>query len=99
MKPITFHPFIQRDISDALRRYENISERLEDEIWEEFQSALIRIQKHPKQHKDKHTGLRRFNLKQFPYNILFVEYKSRIRIQVFRHNCRKETFGSYRKQN
>jgi hypothetical protein len=97
MKPVTFHPFIQRDISDALRRYEDISERLADEIWEEFQLALTKIQKNPKQHKDEHTGLCRLNLNQFPYNILFVEYSNKIRIQVFRHNSRKVTFGSYRK--
>ena len=79
MKPITFHPYIQRDILDALKRYEDISEKLSNEIWEEFQLALIRIQKNPKQHKDEYTGLRRFNLKQFPYNILFVEYPNRIK--------------------
>jgi hypothetical protein len=97
MKPVTFHPYIQRDISDALRRYENISDRLVDEIWEEFQFALSKIQKNPKQRRDKYTGLNRFNLKQFPYNILFVEYEKKIRIKVFRHNKRKVTYGSYRK--
>ena len=48
MKPITFHPYIQRDISDALKKYGDISERLSDEIWEKFQIALIKIQKNPK---------------------------------------------------
>ena len=98
MKPVTFHPYIQRDISDALTKYEAISDKLADQIWEEFQFFLTKIQKNPKQHKDEYTGLRRLNLKQFPYNILFVEYPNKIRIQVFRHNSRKATFGSYRKQ-
>ena len=97
MKPVTFHPDIQRDISDALRKYEDISERLSNEIWNEFQMALLKIQKNPKQHRDEYTGLRRFNLQHFPYNILYVEYSDRIRIQVFRHNKRRETLGASRK--
>ena len=97
MKPITFHPNVQRDISDALEGYSGISKKLEDEIWEEFQRALLAIQKTPSQHKDSYTGLNRYNLVQFPYNILFKEYEDRIRIQVFRHNKRRETYGSYRK--
>ena len=97
MKPITFHEYVQRDLSDALGQYGQISEKLEGEIWKEFQLALNEIQKTSGRHKDEYTGLNRYNLKQFPYNILFKEYPDRIRIQVFRHNKRRETFGPYTK--
>jgi len=91
MKPLGFHFLVQNG------KYLDISERLEGELWQEIQYAFSEIQRRPKRHKDEYTGYCRYNLDQFPYNILYVEYPNRIRIQVFRHNSRRQTFGSYRK--
>ena len=98
MTPVIFHPHVQRDIDDALEYYNNISSQIEDRFWNEFCSAIDEIKATPEKfHIDQHTGYKRYNLKTFPYNILYIIYPSVVRIQVLRHNRRKETFGSYRK--
>ena len=51
-----------------------------------------------KNHVDQYTGYKRYNMDRFPYNILYIIYPDRIRIQVLRHNKRRESFGAYRKR-
>lgn len=97
--PVRFHPRVQLDLDHALKYYSDISQRLEDDFWAEFQTALEKIQTGPERfHFDTSSKLRRFNLKQFPYNILYRIYDDRIRIQVIRHNQRNRSFGLRRKQ-
>lgn len=100
MRPLIFHPYIQRDVDDALKHYRKISPLLEERFWNEFCRALEKIQEVPeKHHVDQFTGYKRFNLATFPYNILYINYPNQIRVQVLRHNKKRETFGSYRRKN
>ena len=100
MKPIRFHPAVQRDIDDLIEYYEAISESLSDGVWNEIELALKRIQNNPERfHFDTHSsGFRRCNLKRFPYHILYLVGPDRIRIQVIRHNKRSPGYGMKRKR-
>ena len=40
----------------------------------------------PTHHHFDDSGYRRFNLKRFPYNVLFEDLEDRVRVVVVRHN-------------
>jgi plasmid stabilization system protein ParE len=73
--------------------YASISEALAEGFWNELQGAFGNVVATPTAHHFDPSGLRRFNLKRFPYNILYVVKGDRIRIQVVRHNSRRPNFG------
>jgi plasmid stabilization system protein ParE len=78
---------------------EEASDEISQQFWGELSRALIKVQKNPKRHHSKDaSGLRRFNLKQFPYNFLYEDLIDRIRIQVVRHNQRNHRYGTRRKR-
>ncbi|MBU6301524.1 MAG: type II toxin-antitoxin system RelE/ParE family toxin [Verrucomicrobia bacterium] len=93
MRPLRFHPSVQKDINGAVNHYWAISEGLAEEFWGEVQGALAAIERAPEAHHFDPSGLRRSNLKRFPYNILYVIKTDRIRVQVVRHNSRRPGFG------
>ncbi len=93
VKPLRFHPSVQRDINEAMDHYASISESLADGFWIELQGAFANVESAPEAHHFDQSGLRRFNLTRFPYNILYVVKDDRIRIQVVRHNSRRPLFG------
>ncbi|NNE55203.1 MAG: type II toxin-antitoxin system RelE/ParE family toxin [Flavobacteriales bacterium] len=93
MKPLRFHPSVQRDINEAMDHYASISDSLGEGFWIELQEALANIEGAPGSHHFDQSGLRRFNLDRFPYNVLYVILEDRIRVQVVRHNSRRPSFG------
>lgn len=99
MKPIRFHPSVQKDIDELLEYYEAIANNLIDGFWLELEVALADIQQNPERHHYDVNKLRRCNLKRFPYNILYLVKSDRIRIQVIRHNKRNPEFGTKRRRN
>ncbi|MBK1814117.1 type II toxin-antitoxin system RelE/ParE family toxin [Luteolibacter yonseiensis] len=100
MKPLRYHPSVQRDIHEAMRYYlESASENVASRFWNELLSALSRIQAEPDSHHFDPSGLRRHNMSRFPYHILFQNLDDRIRIQVIRHNSRSPNFGAHRKRD
>ena len=98
MKPLRFHPSVQRDINEAMEFYfENASERVALRFWEELSACFQKIQKNPRRYPLKELVLRRCNLEIFPFNILFEDLPDRIRTQVVRHNSRRPEYGAKRK--
>lgn len=93
MRTVRFHPKVQQDIDDALLYYDNISESLADGFWCELQKAFQLIERYPERYHFDKCGLRRFNLKRFPYHLLYLILPDRIRIQVIRHNQRHPRYG------
>ncbi|MEO0415941.1 MAG: hypothetical protein AAF226_13420, partial [Verrucomicrobiota bacterium] len=87
---------MQSDINHAMEYYFiEASEKVAHQFWEELSENLIYIRRNPTVcHIDKFSKLRRKNLKAFPYNILFEDYPGFVRVQVIRHNERRETFGT-----
>jgi len=77
--------------------YGSISESLAEGFWKELQEAFAKVGSTPEAHHFDQSGLRRVNLKRFPYNVLYVVKEDRIRVQVVRHNRRDPRYGSHRK--
>ena len=96
MKKIAFHRAVQKDVNEAIRYYRKESDSLADRIWQELNEGFDRVREEPGHHHFDESGYRRFNLKTFPYNILFEELHDRVRVVVVRHNSRRSAYGSKR---
>jgi len=83
---VVYHSFVQRDVSQILRYYDRISNRLGDEFWEELNFIIKQASTNPKHFHFETRDRRRANLKRFPYHFLFRESASGIRVTVVRHN-------------
>ena len=92
-----FHPQVRRDVTQALRHYDSISDSLADDFWARFEKLCHLVELHPKRYPPDPSGWRRANLDRFPYHILFYEELDGVRIMTLRHNRRNPAFGLRRK--
>lgn len=96
MRQIEYHPRVPSEAREATNYYEGISRNLGDEFWAELIEAIEYAQQFPERHHFDPSGVRRSNLKRFPYHFLFKVYPSHIRIIVVRHNHRDPRYGTRR---
>jgi plasmid stabilization system protein ParE len=98
--PTIFHKRISHDLRSALDHYEREGgTKLADRFFEEIQHAVDSIERNPEGHHFSDGGLRRIQLKSFPYNILFEIDGSFLWIAVLRHDRRHPSFGLRRKKS
>lgn len=90
---VIFHPEASADIREIAFRYAEVSKRVHDRFWEELEAAIKRIGEYPERHHFDRSGLRRFNLKRYPYHILFEHDVSDVRVIVVRFNGRESSYG------
>jgi len=90
---LAYHPLVQRDVSEILRYYDGISPRLGDEFWTELMSLVELASAKPTRFHFADRGLRRANMRRFPYHLLFRERADRIRVIVVRHHRRHPSYG------
>ena len=90
---VVYHPEVQRDVNRTLRRYDRISPRLGDAFWEELMSFIEAARAKPMRFHPADRGLRRANLKRFPYHFLYRVVSGGIRIIVVRHHRRHPNYG------
>lgn len=94
---LAYHPLVQRDVSDILRHYDRISPKLGDEFWAELQHVLKVVSGKPEQFHFNLRGLRRANMRRFPYHLLFRVSAVAVRVVVIRHDKRHPSYGTTRK--
>ena len=94
---LVYHPLVQRDVSEVLRYYDRISQRLGDEFWAELMRLVGLVSSKPERFHFADRGLRRANMRRFPYHLLFRERSDGIRVIVVRHNRRHPGYGTGRK--
>jgi len=97
MKEVVYHPRVPSEVREAIAYYDEISPKLADEFWSELTEAFDYARSFPEQHHFDPTGMRRGNLKRFPYHFLFRLSPDYIRVTVVRHNRRHPGYGSRRR--
>jgi len=96
---IVFHKRLHHDLRSALNHYEmEGGPKLGDRFFEEVESALRLIERHPTGHHFSDGGLRRVALKSFPYHILYEADGLVLWIAVLRHDRRHPSFGLRRRR-
>ena len=94
---IILHPKLADDIRDAAMHYAEISERVLSSFWLELESIISSIERNPRSHHYDTFGLRRANMKRFPYHLLYDVDDDIDFMVAFRHDRRHPTFGTTRK--
>ena len=94
---VTYHPSVQKDVNGIIKYYDGVSTRLADEFWDELLSCIEVAARNPGRSHFAELGLRRVNLRRFPYHFLFRSLPGKIRIIVVRHNKRHPEHGLERK--
>jgi plasmid stabilization system protein ParE len=93
-----FHPRVFSEIDAIMRYYEDVADlRLADDFYDEFRSKVLESVEHPERFSERVGGYKRVNPGRFPYNFLFREVGTSIRILVVRHHSRNPQYGAKRK--
>ena len=91
---VIFHRLLSRDIRDTMRYYEMESgPRLADDFYDEFISLVRVAAEDPERFHFDESGLRRANLRRFPFHFLYRIGRDSIRVLVLRHHKRKPGYG------
>ncbi len=93
---IEYHPAVERDVAEALRRYNAVSQRLAEEFKAELRRAIALAAVKPGRFHLIKPGLHRANLKRFPYHFIYRELADGIRVTLVRHHRRHPEFGMER---
>jgi plasmid stabilization system protein ParE len=97
-RAISFHSKVFEEVEAIVGHYvQNSGPNLAMEFIEEFLRGVNLVACSPLMYVARKNGLRRVNLRKFPYNILFFVTDTEIRIQVVRHHARRPSYGSGRK--
>jgi plasmid stabilization system protein ParE len=97
MRKTYYHPLVPAEVRQFVSYYEDRSNSLADEFWNELKEAIDYASRFPERHHFDASGRRRSNLKRFPFHFLFRVYSDRIRVTVIRHNQQKPSHGIRRK--
>ena len=65
-------------------------------FWDELVQGFYQVQRNPSHYHFDDSGLRRYNLRKFPFHFLYEDLEDRVRIQVVRHHSRSSTYGTTR---
>ncbi|MES2657844.1 MAG: type II toxin-antitoxin system RelE/ParE family toxin [Verrucomicrobiota bacterium] len=97
-QPISFNRNVSRDLKDILSFYEEEGgAALADKFFELLMARIEQIRENPEQFPFSDLGIRRANLEQFPYHLLYRVNPERVRIFVLRHDSRKPSYGMRRR--
>jgi plasmid stabilization system protein ParE len=94
---VVYHPAVQREVGAVLRHYDRISPSLGDAFWDELMAWIEAARVPPERFHLTDRGLRRVNLKRFPYHVLNRQVATGIRVIVVRHHRRHPSYGIKRR--
>jgi len=95
---LIFHRLVQKDLRTVLRYYEEESGvQLADLFFAELDSLVAQIANKPTKFHLVSSGLRRANMRRFPYHLLFRGSEAGVRVLVLRHHKRHPNYGIDRK--
>jgi len=93
---VEYHPAVEQDVAEALRRYDALSQRLGEEFKVEMRRLIAVAAAKPSRFHLIKTGFHRANLRRFPYHVIYREIAGGIRVTLVRHHRRDPRFGMER---
>ena len=96
---LIYHRLAVRDVREVLDFYEGeAGSALADRFFENLMSIIGKLRENPRHFPPVgETGLRRANLADFPFHVLYQEQSWGIKVMVVRHHRRKPGYGMRRK--
>jgi toxin ParE1/3/4 len=97
VKPVIFHPDAEGEVRAAIAFYEEKREGLGEEFSDAVQQAIDQIARIPHAFSPYgDAGLRRYNLRRFPYSIYYLELADVIWIAAIAHQRRRPGYWEKR---
>ncbi|MFL5330195.1 MAG: type II toxin-antitoxin system RelE/ParE family toxin [Gemmataceae bacterium] len=98
MKPVRFDPFARSEFLEAIQHYEEAQKGLGREFRSEIENAIQVIRRSPRAFGSvaNVAGVRRLNVKRFPYYLPYLELADRIQILAVAHSKRQPGYWSGR---
>lgn len=93
---VEFHPAVEQDVSEALQRYDAVSQKLGDEFRTELGQMISLASANPNRFHQIKTGFHRVNLYRFPYHFIYRQITGGIRVILVRHHHRNPDYGMKR---
>ncbi len=95
---LSFHPLVQREVSDAMRWYDEQRQGLGETFFARLTSVLDSIAAQPDGYRFwlGSKTVRRARLSRFPYAILYEIRPGNVRILCVRHDKRHPAYGATR---
>jgi plasmid stabilization system protein ParE len=93
---VEYHPAVEGDAAEALRRYDAVSQRLGDDFKKELRRVTALAAAQPGRFHLVKPGFHRANLNRFPYHFVYRELADGIRVTLVRHHRRHPSFGMER---
>lgn len=93
---VEYHPAVERDVAEALQRYDSVSQRLGQDFKAELRRVIAAAAAKPGRFLLVKPGFRRANLKRFPYHFIYRELADGIRVTLVRHHRRHPDVGMER---
>lgn len=90
---VQYHPAVEQDVAEALRRYDEISPILGDEFKKELRHFIRLAAANSGRFHPVSSKFVRANLKRFPYHFLYREIPDGIHITLVRHHRRHPDYG------
>lgn len=91
---LTFHRLVQNDLRIVLRYYEEEGgKNLADRFFCELEQIITDVAQHPTRFHLVDKEIRRANLENFPYHLLFRDTGNNVRVLILRHHRRRPNFG------
>ena len=90
---VEYHPAVEQDVAEALKRYDEVSPVLGEEFKKEFCNLIALAAANPGRFHPLKSGFRRANLRRFPYHFVYRELPNGIRVTLVRHHKRHPDFG------
>jgi toxin ParE1/3/4 len=95
---LVLHPKVYSDIDSIMKYYEQVaSPELADEFYSELRHLITQVARAPERFSTREQGVRRANLRRFPYHFLFRAAAGVARILVVRHHSRHPSVGRRRR--
>ena len=93
---IEYHPAVEAEVAEALKRYDAVSQHLGEEFNTELRRVIGLAAAKPGRFHVLKPGFRRANLKRFPYHFIYRELPDGIRVTLVRHHRRHPDYGMER---
>ena len=95
---VIYHRFVQRDLTRILKYYrDEAGSSLADRFFDVFIATVVTAEKNPEFFHPFGEGLRRANLKGFPYHFLYRRIDGGIKVLILRHHSRDSLLGLKRR--
>ena len=94
---LTFNRLVRNDLRVILRYYESLGGMpLADRFFAELEALISQVGERPTSFHPVAEGLRRANLPNFPYHLLFRERIGSVRVLVIRHHRKHPDYEIHR---